>query len=208
MIWFRHLDRNHNEIDGAYFNYEEWAQAFGDPDDGLDDDTPDPDDDDHEEFSIEPQDFSSWHTHQEINYEINLQYSPVATDTFVLVISDDQYNPMWQDTTSSDPGFVRTESESGIPAKTALLSAYPNPFNNAVTLPFTLKSPGTLRLVIYNIEGQVVYRRRYTTPLQAGRHQLKWQGVTQRNMPVASGEYIVQFRTKNVVNSQKILLIK
>ncbi|HQV30257.1 MAG TPA: right-handed parallel beta-helix repeat-containing protein, partial [Calditrichia bacterium] len=52
---------------------------------------------------------------------------------------------------------------------------YPNPFNPSTTIPFSLERPGEVRLLVYNILGQVV-RILAEGQMSAGAHQVRWDG--------------------------------
>ena len=69
------------------------------------------------------------------------------------------------------------------------LANYPNPFNAATTLRYSVPTPAHVRLSIYNIMGQ-----RVATLLDEGRpageHLVRWSGVNDTGVPLASGAYV------------------
>ena len=69
------------------------------------------------------------------------------------------------------------------------LENYPNPFNAATALSYSVPTPAHVRLSIYNIVGQ-----RVVTLLDEGRpageHLVRWSGVNDRGSLLASGVYV------------------
>jgi hypothetical protein len=68
---------------------------------------------------------------------------------------------------------------------------YPNPFNPATTIQFSLRQPSDVELAVYNLHGQLV------TTLAAGvwpagRHAVTWHGDNAAGRPVASGVYLAR----------------
>ena len=94
-----------------------------------------------------------------------------------------------------------------IPAAFPTLGAYPNPFNPATTLSFTVPASEYAELSIFNVAGQKV-RTLVAGEMTAGAHQAVWDGRNDQNMPLASGMFIAQVKTGGVVISSRITLIK
>ena len=76
---------------------------------------------------------------------------------------------------------------------TTSLQVWPNPFNTTTQLRFHLNQAASVRLAIYNVQGQHV-RTLVDTPLHPGIHQMRWDGRNQRGHTVATGPYFVRFR--------------
>ncbi len=96
---------------------------------------------------------------------------------------------------------------SQVPEQALLVTAYPNPFNPATTLQYTLKRAAFVRVEIYNTAGQ-----RITTLLQqhqpAGVHRLRWDGTTRHGEVVSSGVYLYRITTGKISRSGKLFLLK
>ena len=94
-----------------------------------------------------------------------------------------------------------------IPAATALLDAYPNPFNPSTTLRYSLKTPGTVKISIHNLKGQLVktFRMDHALP---GYYQIPWDGRDLKNQPVSSGVYIYEMRAGKIIDSKKMIMAK
>jgi hypothetical protein len=86
-------------------------------------------------------------------------------------------------------------------------TAYPNPFNPAATIEFTLPQGSDVSLDIYNIRGEMIISlcRGFFT---AGEHSLLWNGKNSQNNYVSSGEYFCCLRTPTSTKTIKILLMK
>ena len=78
-------------------------------------------------------------------------------------------------------------------ASTTSLQVWPNPFNTTTQLRFHLNQAASVRLAIYNVQGQLV-RTLVDAPLHAGVHQMRWDGRDERGHLVATGPYFVRFR--------------
>ena len=80
--------------------------------------------------------------------------------------------------------------------------AYPNPFNPAVTIPFTMFSNGDVKIEIYDVAGKkietLVNDYRF-----AGTYEVRFDGSN-----LASGNYLVKMTCGNESVSQKISLVK
>jgi hypothetical protein len=81
----------------------------------------------------------------------------------------------------------------GAPAATAVLAAWPNPFNPRVNLAWELAAPGIVDLAIYDLRGRAVRELLHAEPVTASGHVL-WDGADDRGRPVPSGVYLVRLR--------------
>jgi hypothetical protein len=95
-----------------------------------------------------------------------------------------------------------------IPTVFSLSQNYPNPFNPSTTIQYGLPVRSTVRLVIYNILGQVV-KEVINSEQQAGYQSLVW------NANVASGIYFYRIETTSIDNpikrfaeTKKMLLLR
>jgi hypothetical protein len=102
-------------------------------------------------------------------------------------------------------GQLAVESEN--PESFALLKNYPNPFNPATTIEFTITKPGPINLSIFNITGQKVAEL-VSGSVTAGKHSVVWNGRDSKGAPLSTGIYISRLETKNNVISQRMMLVK
>ena len=104
--------------------------------------------------------------------------------------------------TSFSPGHAidtSLESASKISATVSAtsLQVWPNPFNTTTHLHFHLDQTASVRLAIYNVQGQRVRTLVEDSPLDAGVHQTRWDGRDERGHLVATGPYFVRFRIEH-----------
>ena len=59
----------------------------------------------------------------------------------------------------------------------------------AVDIPFTLDKPGNVSLAIYDKDGIQVRTLRNAEPLEAGKHEIVWDGLDRNGQPVPAGDY-------------------
>ncbi len=90
---------------------------------------------------------------------------------------------------------------------TRLLEPHPNPFNPAVTLPFTLAAPGRVRLEVFDLAG-----RRIATladgHFEAGEQALTWDGRDDNGQPQASGVYFARFAASGHSETKRLVLLR
>ena len=94
---------------------------------------------------------------------------------------------------------------SSVPGSFRCLPNYPNPFNNRTVFPVALPENGTVRLRIFNLQGQLIFNKNYRN-LTAGSHLIPWQANA------ASGIYLVQMiysgAAERQIQTKKIVLLK
>ncbi len=109
------------------------------------------------------------------------------------------------ETSSSTTGV---ENDADVPKEFALLQNYPNPFNPSTTIEFRIPiANAPVRLTIYNMLGQAV-RTLFDGVKEVGTHRIVWDGRNDAGDLVGTGTYIYQLRTKDVVQSKKLTLVK
>lgn len=86
------------------------------------------------------------------------------------------------------PTSVQRGKAQSLPFDFALKQNHPNPFNPATTIDYTLPVASTIRLDIYDIQGNLVRRLVHETQT-AGSHQEQWDGRDDSAHGVASGVY-------------------
>ena len=99
-------------------------------------------------------------------------------------------------------------TEVATPTTFALGANYPNPFNPATTIPFTVPvGADDVNLTIYNVLGQPV-RQVWNGPLVAGEHRLAWDGRDVQGLPVAAGVYLVQLHQGDQARIRKMVKLE
>ncbi|MBN2011103.1 VCBS repeat-containing protein [candidate division KSB1 bacterium] len=102
----------------------------------------------------------------------------------------------------SDVTSVHPANRSATPASVTLDQNYPNPFNPATNIRFSLNEAGSVKVSIYNLNGQEVAAL-VDQCLKSGVHTLTWDAS---NMP--SGIYVYRLHANGVVLSKKLMLLK
>ncbi len=88
-----------------------------------------------------------------------------------------------------------------------LVSAYPNPFTERVSIAFDLEESGYVSVTIYDLNGRVVKNisSRNVTP---GRQMLSWDGTAENGSGLPGGMYIYQVETSSYSKSGSIMMMK
>ncbi len=97
--------------------------------------------------------------------------------------------------------------EQIISSKMSLMN-YPNPFNPTTMIQFSIKESSEITtLEIFNIRGQQV-RTLIDEKLEAGKHEIFWDGKDKNAKAVASGLYFSRLKNGKNIAVQKMLLLK
>ncbi len=99
------------------------------------------------------------------------------------------------------------EDETGIPAATRLVSVYPNPFNPVTRIDFDLSEKGAVYIAIYDVSGRMV-RTLVNGVVEAGHHDLTWNGTNGAQVPVSSGVYFCRMKTMDTDKTLKMVLLR
>ena len=88
------------------------------------------------------------------------------------------------------------------PSSFQLIGAYPNPFNPATTVQYSLSEFSWINLSVYNILGQKLTTLYNGTNIP-GEHSVVWNASN-----YASGVYFISLKTHGITTTQKVLLLK
>ncbi|MEE2876335.1 MAG: T9SS type A sorting domain-containing protein [Candidatus Neomarinimicrobiota bacterium] len=97
---------------------------------------------------------------------------------------------------------LETETPSIVPAQFALEPNYPNPFNPATVITFTLPKTFEVELKIYDLLGEemaVLSSGRY----DAGRHNVTWEAGA-----FPAGIYLAHLQADGIAQTRKMILLK
>ena len=95
------------------------------------------------------------------------------------------------------------------PREFALHQNFPNPFNPDTTIKYDLAESADVTLQIYNVLGQVVRTLVASEVQDAGRYQIRWNGMNDRGVPVSSGVYFYQISADGKFHHVlKLMLLK
>ena len=89
----------------------------------------------------------------------------------------------------------------------SLAPNYPNPFNPATAIEFSLAQAASVRVVVYNSLGQPI-RELLDEALGPGSHRIVWDGRDGRGRDLASGTYFCRLRAGSQELVRAMLLLK
>ncbi len=84
---------------------------------------------------------------------------------------------------------------------------YPNPFNPNTSIEFYLAERSYVRLEVFDLLGRRV-RTLIKGVAAAGRHQIAWDGKTDRGGQASSGVYLYRMTAGRYSESRKMILLK
>jgi hypothetical protein len=82
------------------------------------------------------------------------------------------------------------EFEGGRPATLSFSNGFPNPSRGEVDFSVEMPEAGDVDWVVYDAQGRVVHSESRSLP--AGRHTVRWDGLTTGRQPASTGVYFVR----------------
>jgi hypothetical protein len=131
-----------------------------------------------------------------IRYEIHSHWEPVVlgADGEIADIGERGLSPVERVPNSTASMF-------------SLFQNYPNPFNPLTRIEYELARPAALRLSIYNALGLEI-RTLVDARRAAGRYAAVWDGTNNAGRSCAAGVYWYRLQAGDVVQSQKMILLR
>lgn len=102
--------------------------------------------------------------------------------------------------------LVDMESES-IPAKFALLPAYPNPFNPVTVIKYQIPAYSKVEISVFNVQGHKL-RTLVNEPQVSSYYYVTWDGKDDRGDIVSSGVYIYRIEAVSLEDEQIFSMTK
>lgn len=99
---------------------------------------------------------------------------------------------------------VWTRTEENVPGNNGLVTCYPNPFRDEMVLQFTTSESSRVTLDIFSISGQLI-NRLADTKINAGTHEIRWDGSSSSGSEVSEGLYIYRLQTGAEVYTGRIM---
>lgn len=93
------------------------------------------------------------------------------------------------------------------PQEYSLNQNMPNPFNPSTTINYQIPEAGRVQIVLYNVLGQEV-RTLVSQNLEAGFHNVVWDGNDDFGRRVASGLYVYRMTANDFSHIRKMMLLK
>ncbi len=95
-----------------------------------------------------------------------------------------------------------------LPTGFSLMANFPNPFNAATHIRYSVGIEGPVSLEVFNVTGRRVRRlidRRWSVP---GAYELRWDGRNEEGVEVASGAYIYRLFARGQTASRRMVLVR
>jgi len=127
-----------------------------------------------------------------------LDNNAAKQDSAIKDFSGWLYTILKPTTTTTD---IRQKGAS-VPTTIKLQQNYPNPFNPATTISYELPAAAQISLRVYNLLGQVVVTL-VDDMKSAGRHNIVFDASL-----CSAGIYVYQLRVGQIMQTQKMLLLK
>lgn len=99
------------------------------------------------------------------------------------------------------------QNPGGVPAAFVLDQNYPNPFNPTTNISYGLNERSFVSLKIYNLMGEEV-RSLVSQDMEAGYHDVKWDGRGNDGLEVPTGMYIYRMTAGTFSETKKMMLLK
>jgi len=98
-------------------------------------------------------------------------------------------------------------TDTEVPAVTEFAGIYPNPFNPATRVAFSLKKKGNVSLRVYDVSGRLV-RVLIDEVREAGSYEVVWDGANDRGRRTASGIYFCRMEADDYRRTVKMVLLR
>ncbi|MGD1044889.1 MAG: cohesin domain-containing protein [Bacteroidota bacterium] len=105
-------------------------------------------------------------------------------------------------------GATSVELPGALPKEFSLSQNYPNPFNPSTMINFGLPSQAPVTMEIYNMLGVKVRTLIRGEVMNAGIHQMEWNGKDDAGVSLTSGVYLYRINAGNFQVSKKMMLLK
>jgi len=96
---------------------------------------------------------------------------------------------------------------NAVPTEFSLSQNYPNPFNPSTTISFSLPVSANVDLKVYNVAGQVI-KTLMAGQLNAGSHQIQWDGTDVNGNNAPSGVYFYKLQAGEFNQTCRMQLLK
>ncbi|MBC8376101.1 MAG: T9SS type A sorting domain-containing protein [FCB group bacterium] len=95
----------------------------------------------------------------------------------------------------------------GLPEEFALNQNYPNPFNPSTSINFSLPEASEMTLTVYDLSGREVARL-VDASMNAGFHQVIWNGLTAQGETLSTGMYIYRMQAGTYTETRKMTYLR
>lgn len=106
-----------------------------------------------------------------------------------------------------DSNWLDAEKEEMPAVRELTAMNYPNPFNPETTIVFNMPQSGEVKVSVYNTRGQLV-QTLVNERLNAGSHEILWDGKDQSGAISSSGVYFYRIETEEQSINRRMILLK
>ena len=103
--------------------------------------------------------------------------------------------------------LYKSGGDSTVPTEYSLMPNYPNPFNPATTIGYTVKSTGKVELTVYNMLGQEI-KKIVDDIHESGKYNVQWDGKDEYGKEVSAGLYLYRLKVNEFTETKKMLFMK
>jgi hypothetical protein len=100
-----------------------------------------------------------------------------------------------------------TDGRNNAEATIALSLSSTNPLRRGATMAFTIPQSGIVRVDVFDVAGRHV-RVLQNGELSRGRHELKWNGLSNTGKSLAAGLYLARLTTQSGVVTRKLVMLE
>jgi hypothetical protein len=104
-------------------------------------------------------------------------------------------------------GGIAEQVELARPARTELMTPWPNPFRGRASVAYSLSEPGTVELAVYGVDGRRV-RTLARGWQEAGMYRIEWDGQDDARHAAGAGIYYLQLSSAGRRHHRTIALLK
>jgi len=161
------------------------------------------------EITCETEDASIYYTldDSEPTEESLLFIEPIFLESSATIKAR-AYKADWLPSEIAEAQYEIVTSVEETPQLTFLnIRLYPNPFNPATNIEFSLARPDLINLEIYDIRGQKV-KTLINSEYAAGTYQIIWNGRNDQDKEVSSGVYFYRLTGREFESTGKMILLK
>ena len=102
---------------------------------------------------------------------------------------------------------INVSTGTELPKEYALYENYPNPFNPTTTIKYSIKENVRVKLIIYNVMGQVV-RTLVDEKKPVGIYKIKWDGRNENSEIVSSGVYFYRLEAGKFSDTKRMMFVR
>ena len=142
-----------------------------------------------------------------VQFDYRQIYTSIITDWFGLnqsvanQIFGENFNKIsFINTNMSSENYIK-------PGNIEIQAPYPNPFNNSITLDYKLFKDSNVKIVIFDIKGNLV-KNLFSGEQISGFKSIKWNATNNKGKRVSAGEYLAKIKIGDFTQTKKMIFVK